>query len=153
MATEQSRTFLQYSPLLSLPGSSPNHPNADIFTTVSRFNAEAPPHTDMLLDLLNRIDLGPHDELLQTILTKIAVCTYSVTTDRLLRQAIEAENEAEWWGRIERSTWSTSYFLLQSMNSNPDGRNKYALTTLTFVFSHSLPFSACPSRWRYIQCG
>ena len=118
MATEQSRTLLQYSPLLSLPGPSPDHPNADVYATVSRFNAEAPPHTDMLLDLLNRIDLGPHDELLHIILTKIAVCTYSVTADRLLRQAIEAENEAEWWGRIERNTWSTSYFLLQSMHSN-----------------------------------
>jgi hypothetical protein len=115
MATELSRTFLQYSPQLSLAGPSSDLPNADIYVTVSRFNADTPPHTDMLLDLLNRIDLGSRDELTHTILTKIAVCAYSITADRLLRQAIEAENEAEWWGRIERNTWNTSYFLLQSM--------------------------------------
>ena len=41
-----------------------------IFTLRRRSKPEAPPHTEMLLDLLNRIDLGPRDELLHTILYK-----------------------------------------------------------------------------------
>jgi hypothetical protein len=117
MATQQSRTFLQYAPL-SLAGLSLDHPNVDIYSTLSHFNAETPPQTRLLLDLLKRLELVPYDELTHTILVKIAVCAYSVTIDRLLAQALEAEQEAEWWGRVERSTWSTSYFLLQSRFSN-----------------------------------
>lgn len=128
MATEQSRALQRHSP--PVPLSSVRNTSVDdrvnIYAKLSEFGTTSP-SVDVLLESLAQI--GARQQLASggassenedstqvenAILSKVAVSAYSILTDRLLEEALEAENEAEWWGRIERSRWSTSYFLLQS---------------------------------------
>lgn len=55
-----------------------------------------------------------HDALVYAITARLAINAYADALDTLLREASEAETEAEWWANVERSRANVACYLLQS---------------------------------------
>ena len=53
-------------------------------------------------------------EIVSAALVKSAVGALSLTIDRVLEEALDVEEQLEWWRSVESSRWRTAYFLLQS---------------------------------------
>ena len=47
------------------------------------------------------------------IVRKLTIAIYADALNTYLAQATEAEAEAEWWARVERSKLAVAFFLLQ----------------------------------------
>jgi nuclear-control-of-ATPase protein 2 len=57
----------------------------------------------------------PEEESLkQAILGRVVLGVYADALHTYLHQATEAEREAEWWDKIERSRYELAWYLLQS---------------------------------------
>lgn len=128
MATEQSRLLRKYSPKISSQrvAGARTQTNERLYSSL----ANASSNLDSVLGSLQNVDStfpasstanfasndagGQSPELVSAVLVKSAVSTLSVTMDRVLSEALQAEHELEWWRSIENSRWSTAYFLLQS---------------------------------------
>lgn len=123
MSTQQTRTLLDYAPRVPTRDKEPSQKISPLYDALSKLST-LPPTVDNLLDALDTIQArtsslqgeeSDHDlDLVGAILTKVSLGVYGQTVDQLLRQALDAENEAEWWGHVERSKWRSAYFLLQS---------------------------------------
>lgn len=128
MATEQSRLLQKYSPKIPsqrVPGSR-TQTNERLYSSL----ANASSNLDSVLGSLQNVDEilpagaatsfstadagGQSPELVSAVLVKSAVSTLSVTMDRVLSEALQAEHELEWWRSVENSRWNTAYFLLQT---------------------------------------
>lgn len=77
-----------------------------------------PPVEDVLLllsDSAKSIESDQeHDALVYAITARLAINVYADALDTLLREASEAETEAEWWANVERSRANVAWYLLQS---------------------------------------
>lgn len=128
MTTEQSRTLLTYIPKISgehRDFSLPSEARNDLYSKLLNppTTAEAMSAT---LEHVSRTTLriGPHalqeqrddefKELLSALLLKYSLTTLSMTMDLILSEALQAEEEVDWWRRVESSTWNTTYYMLQS---------------------------------------
>lgn len=132
MATQQSRMLLHYSP--SLPDEAIGQPHSErksrLYAALSKLNATSHPSIQTLLETLDEVSPEsptfsaqgsatletPKEQALlhDALLAKLTMGAYAYTNGRLLDEALEAENESEWWGTIERNRWRTAYYLLQS---------------------------------------
>ncbi|KAF9498958.1 NCA2-domain-containing protein [Pleurotus eryngii] len=56
-----------------------------------------------------------HDALVYAITARLAINVYADALDTLLREASEAETEAEWWANVERSRANVAWYLLQTL--------------------------------------
>lgn len=127
MATEQARSLRSFSPKLSAaraPGRRPpnqeplysslatsSSTEAAILTSLEALHDASPNSSASLVPQGSDDDSS---ELAAAVLVKSAVATLSLTMDKVLAEALEAERELDWWRSIENSRWSTMYFLLQS---------------------------------------
>ncbi|KAF8311858.1 NCA2-domain-containing protein [Clavulina sp. PMI_390] len=128
MATEQSRQLLKYSPKRHARSGRKRVLKAHHDELLSNLNAPSTSHGSILNTLekldANSKDTSPPtatadatedaDEVSGAVLLKSAVSALSLTMDSLLQEALEAEEELEWWRSIESSRWNTAYYLLQT---------------------------------------
>ena len=126
MSTQRTLSLHAYAPPVPVKGKNPSETQTHLYAVLGQLDSPFSTIDDLLkaLDTLQtqggsfqREDNDSHDDLVSAVLVKVAMGVYGHTVDELLREALEAENEAEWWGRVERSKLSTAYFLLQSKSS------------------------------------
>jgi len=128
MATEQSKTLLKYEPRLSdehrsrlLQSGVGNDLYSRLLSLSTTLEAVSSALDDasrstLQTDLYASREQRSHeyDELLSAVLVKSGLTTLSITLDRVLNEALQAEQELDWWRRVESSVWNTMYYLLQS---------------------------------------
>jgi hypothetical protein len=60
------------------------------------------------------VQLEEEEDLEWTVTTRLLVGTYGRALEDLSKQAREAEEESQWWGKIEKSRSTAMWYLLQS---------------------------------------
>lgn len=59
------------------------------------------------------------DDVRRAVMGRLVVGLYAEAMDTLLKEASEVENEAQWWGDVERSTFNIWHYFVQSTCTIP----------------------------------